>query len=417
MTTFATTFLYVVLAGLAVQLWLAARQARHIIAHRDRVPAPFDDRITLQQHQKAASYSLAGLSIERWDLALSTLVLLGWTLGGGLDWLDRQIGLLGLAGPWHGVMLILAVVLVGTLLELPLSIWRTFGIEQRFGFNRTTPAGFAKDHLLGAMLTIVLGAPLLAVILWLMDSAGATWWLWAWLVWMAFSLGMTWAYPTWIAPLFNKFKPLDKEALRSRLEKLLQRCGFRSNGMFVMDGSRRSAHGNAYFTGFGANKRIVFFDTLLDGLDDNEVEAVLAHELGHFKRRHITKMLLVSSAMSLAGLALLGWLSQQPWFYEGLGVSHASSATALALFMLALPAFSVFLGPLMSRLSRRHEFEADAFAAEQTDARHLVSGLVKMYRDNASTLTPDPLYSAFHHSHPPALVRIAHLESRVPNGA
>jgi STE24 endopeptidase len=260
----------------------------------------------------------------------------------------------------------------------------------------------------------MLGVPLLAVILWLMASAGDYWWLWAWLVWMGFSLLLTWAYPIWIAPLFNKFKPLQDAALRTRLEALLQRCGFRSNGMFIMDGSRRSAHGNAYFTGFGANKRIVFFDTLLDGLEGDEVEAVLAHELGHFKRRHVIKMLAVSALMSLFGLALLGWLSQQAWFYSDLGVERMTPALALALFMFVLPAFTVFVNPLMARFSRRHEFEADDFAAEQTDPRHLISGLVKMYRDNASTLTPDPLYSAFYHSHPPAPVRIAHLSSKIP---
>jgi STE24 endopeptidase len=412
MMNFTTIFVFFLVVGVGLQLWLAARQAVHIRAHRNQVPAAFADRITLEQHRKAADYSLAGLAIERWDLALSTLVLVVWTLGGGLDWLDGQIAALALPSPWHGVALILGLVLIGSLVELPLSIWRTFGVEQRFGFNRTTAGGYARDRLLGALLTVILGAPLLAVILWLMDDAGAYWWVWAWGVWMAFTLTVTWAYPIFIAPLFNKFKPLDNVALRSRLEQLLHRCGFRSSGMFVMDGSRRSAHGNAYFTGFGNNKRIVFFDTLLDGLNDDEVEAVLAHELGHFKRRHIVKRLVLSSLMALAGLAVLGWLTQQTWFYADLGVTRPSSATALALFMLVLPVFTVFLGPLMSRLSRRHEFEADAFAAEQTDARHLISGLVKMYRDNASTLTPDPLYSAFHHSHPPAPVRIAHLQAR-----
>jgi STE24 endopeptidase len=412
MSMFTQLFLVIVLAGLVVQWWLASRQSRHIVTHRDKVPPQFIDRISLQQHQRAAGYSLAGLRIERVDLVLSTALLLVWTLGGGLDWIDHRLGLLELAPLWHGVALILAVVLIGGLIELPLSIWRTFGVEQRFGFNRTTIGGFIKDRVLGVVLTLALGAPLLAVMLWLMDSAGPTWWVWAWLVWMGFSLFMTWAYPIWIAPLFNRFEKLDDEALRERLEGLLQRCGFRSNGMFVMDGSRRSSHGNAYFTGFGSNKRIVFFDTLLDGLDDEEVEAVLAHELGHFKRRHIVKMLMLSALLALAGLALLGWLSQQPWFYQDLGVSRPSSATALALFMLVLPAFTLFLGPLMSRLSRRHEFEADDFAAQQTDPGHLISGLVKMYRDNASTLTPDPLYSAFYHSHPPALVRIANLQTR-----
>ena len=264
------------------------------------------------------------------------------------------------------------------------------------------------------LLTLALGTPLIAAILALMSGAGGYWWFWAWLVWMGFSLLVTWVYPIWIAPLFNTFEPLADASLRTRLERLLQRCGFRSKGMFVMDGSRRSAHGNAYFTGFGANKRIVFFDTLLDGLDADEIEAVLAHELGHFKRRHVVKMLALSALMALFGLALLGWLAQQPWFYGDLGVERSSNALALVLFMLVLPVFTIFVSPVMAHVSRRYEFEADAFAAEQTDPRNLISGLVKMYRDNASTLTPDPLYSAFYHSHPPAPVRIDHLSSRIP---
>jgi len=414
MSTFTTIFLITVFAGLALQLWLAARQATYIRSHAEAVPPAFADRISLEQHQKAASYSLARLGVDRWDLVLGMLVLLGWTIGGGLNWLDAAIDTVSLPSPWSGVTLILTVIFIGSLIELPLSIWRTFGIEARFGFNHNTPAGFIRDKLLTIVLTLILGMPLIAVILWLMSTAGDYWWLWAWLVWMVFTLLVTWAYPIWIAPLFNKFQPLQDASLRTRLESLLERCGFRSNGMFIMDGSRRSAHGNAYFTGFGANKRIVFFDTLLDGLEDNEVEAVLAHELGHFKRRHIIKMLAVSSFLSLCGLALLGWLSQQAWFYAGLGVERATPALALILFLFALPVFTVFISPLMARFSRRHEFEADDFAAEQTDPRHLISGLVKMYRDNASTLTPDPLYSAFYHSHPPAPVRIAHLSTKIP---
>lgn len=414
MNTFTSVFLIMVFAGLALQLWLASRQAIHIIDNRATVPPAFVGRISLKDHQKAASYSLARLGLERWDLALSALLLLGWTLGGGLNWLDALVAGFGLGPLWSGMALLMGAVLIGGLVELPLSVWRTFGIEERFGFNRTSPAGFVKDRLLGIVLTLLLGVPLLAAILWLMAEAGTYWWLWAWAVWMGFSLFITWAYPIWIAPVFNKFKPLDDLSLRSRLEALLQRCGFRSNGMFVMDGSRRTAHGNAYFTGFGQNKRIVFFDTLLNGLSADEVEAVLAHELGHFKRRHIVKTLALSSVLALVGLALLGWLSQQSWFYSGLGVDRTSPALALALFMFVLPVFTLFVAPLMARLSRRHEFEADDFAAEQTDPRHLISGLVKMYRDNASTLTPDPLYSAFYHSHPPAPVRIAHLSSKLP---
>ncbi len=407
-------FLFAVVAGLTVQLWLAGRQAAHIISHMGTVPPAFAANISLEQHRTAARYSLARLGVERWDLVLGSAVLLGWTLAGGLGWLDNAMASIGLGTLWHGVALVIGVVLVGSLIDLPLSIWRTFGVEARFGFNRTTPGGFAKDRLLGLVLGLVLGVPLVAAILWLMARAGDLWWLWAWLLWMAFSMFITWAYPIWIAPLFNKFKALDDTALRTRLEGLLQRCGFTSNGMFVMDGSRRSAHGNAYFTGFGANKRIVFFDTLLDGLEADEVEAVLAHELGHFKRRHVVKMLAISALMSLLGLALLGWLAGQQWFYAGLGVARPGNAAALVLFMLVMPVFTVFVSPLLARLSRRHEFEADDFAAAQTDPKHLISGLVKMYRDNASTLTPDPLYSAFHHSHPPAPVRIAHLSSKIP---
>ncbi|MCP5429628.1 MAG: M48 family metallopeptidase [Chromatiaceae bacterium] len=414
MSTFTMIFLFAVVAGLTVQLWLAGRQAAHIISHMGTVPPAFAANISLEQHRTAARYSLARLGVERWDLVLGSAVLLGWTLAGGLGWLDNAMASIGLGTLWHGVALVIGVVLVGSLIDLPLSIWRTFGVEARFGFNRTTPGGFAKDRLLGLVLGLVLGVPLVAAILWLMARAGDLWWLWAWLLWMAFSLFITWAYPIWIAPLFNKFKALDDTALRTRLEGLLQRCGFTSNGMFVMDGSRRSAHGNAYFTGFGANKRIVFFDTLLDGLEADEVEAVLAHELGHFKRRHVVKMLAISALMSLLGLALLGWLAGQQWFYAGLGVARPGNAAALVLFMLVMPVFTVFVSPLLARLSRRHEFEADDFAAAQTDPKHLISGLVKMYRDNASTLTPDPLYSAFHHSHPPAPVRIAHLSSKIP---
>ncbi len=413
MQIITVVFLLALVAGLLLQLWLIARQAAHIIAHRDSVPDAFDASIELSEHRRAASYSLARLAADRWDLALAAVMVVVWTLGGGLGWLEVATSQLVSDPLWSGVLLILATLLISGLIELPLSAWRTFGIEQRFGFNRTTPGRFLTDRMLGALLAVLLGAPLSAAFLWLMTSAGGLWWLWAWLVWMAFSLFITWAYPTLIAPLFNRFEPLGDPQLRQRLESLLQRCGFRSNGMFVMDGSRRSAHGNAYFTGFGSNKRIVFFDTLLEGLDPNEVEAVLAHELGHYKLRHVVKRLLASAVTALLGLGLLGWLSAQDWFYSGLGVDHASPALALALFLLILPVFGVFFSPLTAYFSRRHEYEADDFAADQTDARFLISGLVKMYRDNASTLTPDPLYSAFYHSHPPAPLRIAHLSSKL----
>jgi len=413
MQIITVVFLLALATGLALQLWLIARQAAHIIAHRSAVPQAFDASVTLSEHRTAASYSLARLAVDRWDLALAAVIVVAWTLGGGLSWLDSTTSQLVPDPLWSGVLLILAMVLIGGLIELPLSAWRTFGIEQSFGFNRTTPGRFLIDRIMGAVLVVLLGAPLSAAILWLMTSAGTLWWLWAWLVWMAFSLFITWAYPTLIAPLFNRFEPLGDDQLRSRLEALLQRCGFRSNGMYVMDGSRRSAHGNAYFTGFGGNKRIVFFDTLLEGLDASEVEAVLAHELGHYKRRHVVKRLFASAVTALLGLSLLGWLSAHDWFYSGLGVDPASPALALALFILILPVFAVFFSPITAYFSRRHEYEADDFAADQTDPRCLISGLVKMYRDNASTLTPDPLYSAFYHSHPPAPLRIAHLSSKL----
>ena len=413
MLTFTQIFLITLTAGTLLQLWLANRQAAHVLANKHAVPPAFADKITLERHQTAASYTLARLGIERWKLIIGPLVLLAWTLGGLLGLLDQSLLGLALSPLWQGVLLILAVLLIDMLIDLPLELYSTFGVESRFGFNRSTPGQFAKDKALELALSVVLGLPLLAAILWLMDSAGDYWWAWAWLLWMGFTLFITWAFPTWIAPLFNKFEPLADGSLRARLESLLSRCGFKSNGMFVMDGSKRSAHGNAYFTGFGRNKRIVFFDTLLEGLSESQVEAVLAHELGHFKRRHILKMLLTSAALSLAGLALLGWLSQQTWFYDGLGVSRQSDALALMLFILMMPVFTVFFSPLMSAFSRKHEYEADDFAAQQTNAQDLIDGLVNMYRDNASTLTPDPWYSAFHHSHPPAPLRIAHLASKL----
>jgi len=413
MPTLTLLFLIALAAGTALQWWLLSRQARHVAAHADAVPPAFAEGISLADHQKAASYTLAKLGLARWELLIGPLVLLAWTLGGGLALLDRSWLAADWPPLWHGVALLASLSLISGLLDLPLRVAATFGVETRFGFNRTTPGRFVSDLLLETLVGLLIGTPLIAVMLWLMMEAGGLWWLWAWGVWMGFMLVMTWAYPTLIAPMFNKFEPLEQGELRGRLENLLTRCGFHSDGMFVMDGSKRSAHGNAYFTGFGRNKRIVFYDTLLNGLEPPEVEAVLAHELGHFKRRHIVKMLLVTAILSLAGLAALGWLSQQAWFYTGLGVDRQSPALALALFMLVLPVFGVFFQPLLSAFSRKHEFEADAYAAEQASANDLIGGLVKMYRDSASTLTPDPLYSAFHHSHPPAPVRVAHLSSKL----
>jgi STE24 endopeptidase len=401
-------FLLALATGTAIELWLLQRHVGNIRRHRHAVPEAFRERISLQEHQKAADYALDKSRIYRVELLLQTLPLLLLTIGGGIDWIN---------GFWQtleppllaGSGLIVSVFLVLAVLGLPFSIWRTFVLESKFGFNRTTPGRFALDLLLQTLLSLLLGLPLIAAILWLMQEAGTFWWLAAWLVWIGFSLLVSWIYPTLIAPLFNRFTPLQAGPLKARIDALLQRIGFASKGIFVMDGSKRSGHGNAYFTGFGRQKRIVFFDTLIERLDESEMEAVLAHELGHFKRRHVLKQLLLSGVFALAGLALLGWLAQQSWFYQGLGVTQHSNALALLLFLLVTPVFTQFLHPLLGQLSRRYEFEADSFAVAQTGAEPMISALVKLYRDNASTLTPDPLYSAYHDSHPPAPVRIAHL--------
>ncbi|MCW8919166.1 MAG: M48 family metallopeptidase [Gammaproteobacteria bacterium] len=411
MHSFTLLFLAMLAVSLALQLWLEQRQLRHVIAHRGAVPAPFASQVTLQAHQKAADYTVAKVRLSRFELLYGSLILLGLTLGGGLELLDQLWHGLQLGELWGGVAFLLSLTLLTSLLDLPFTLYRTFRIEQRFGFNKATLALFATDQLKQLLLMLLIGAPMAALVLWLMDSSGDNWWLYVWVVWSGFTLLMMWAYPALIAPLFNRFTPLADEALRTRIEKLLARCGFTSNGVFVMDGSRRSSHGNAYFSGLGSNKRIVFFDTLLDTLSSEEIEAVLAHELGHFRRNHIKKRIALMMAMSLAGLALLGWLMQQPWFYSALGVTTPSVHSALALFLLVLPVFTFFLQPLMALSMRRHEFEADAFAAAQAQASDLITALVKLYQENASTLTPDHLYSAFHDSHPPAPVRIAHLSS------
>jgi len=411
MNAFSLIFLLALAAGLAVEWWLLRRQARHVQAHADRVPDAFADRIELAQHRKAADYTLAQIQASRCELGFGAVWLVLLTLGGGIALLQALWGAPGWDPLWSGTALVLSVLLLLGLLDLPYDAWRTFGIEARFGFNRTTAGQFVRDKLLGALLALALGGPLVAAVLWVMAAGGELWWLYAWLVWMAFTLTLSWAYPRVIAPLFNRFTALEAGPVRERLERLVERCGFRSDGMFVMDGSKRSSHGNAYFTGLGRSKRIVFFDTLLNALAPEELEAVLAHELGHFRRRHVAKRLLAIAAITLVGLAVLGWLRTQPWFYAGLGVAEASPAVALLLFLLVAPVFTQFLRPVGAWLSRRQEFEADAYAAAQADAAALIRALVKLYRDNASTLTPDPVYSAFHHSHPPAPVRIAHLES------
>ncbi len=411
MNTFSYLFLIALACSIGVRLWLAMRHIAHVKKHRDTVPDSFSGRIPLEDHHKAADYTLTNTRIGMIALFYDSLLLLGWTLGGGLEWLDFQWRAAGLQPVMTGVGVMFSAMLIMALLELPFSLYHTFVVEERFGFNRSTPGVFVTDLLKNAVLLIVIGGPLIALALWIMEASGGLWWLYVWLVWMTFTLVMFWAYPAVIAPLFNKFSPLDNDKLKERIQALMDKCGFRSKGIFVMDGSKRSGHGNAYFTGFGSNKRIVFFDTLLESLEPPEIEAVLAHELGHFKLKHIQKRLLSTFALSLAALALLGWLAGEAWFYQGLGVSQSSPWMALMLFMLAMPVFTFFLQPLMSLLSRKHEFEADAYAVQQSSGADLIHALVKMYRENASTLTPDPLYSAFHDSHPPAPVRISHISA------
>lgn len=413
MHSFTLLFLLMLALSVAVQLWLGLRQQRHVLAHREEVPTPFLGQISEQAHQKAADYTLSKLGVGRYEALYGAVILLILTLGGGLNLLDELWRSLGLSELWLGTAFILSLFLITAILDLPFTLYRTFGLEQRFGFNRTTPRLFVSDMLKQGLLLLLLGAPLAALVLWLMNTAGSLWWLYVWGVWSGFTLLMLWAYPAFIAPLFNRFEPLQDQALRERIETLLARCGFASNGIFVMDGSRRSAHGNAYFSGTGNNKRIVFFDTLLESLNGDEIEAVLAHELGHFRRKHVRTRLIQMMAMSFAGLAILGWLIQQPWFFTALGVNEASTHAALVLFLLVMPVFSFFIQPLMALSMRKHEFEADDFAAQHASAQDLINALVKLYKENASTLTPDPLYSAWHDSHPPAPVRIAHLSTRL----
>lgn len=413
MNGFTVVFVVILGASLAVRLWLGQRHLEHIRRHRASVPAAFRDRIGLAAHHKAADYTSAKVRFGRWDLGAETVVLLLWTLGGGLALLAEAWGSLGLSPVVTGTGVLTSLFVIAALVDLPFDAYRTFVIEERFGFNRTRPGLFLGDHLKQMALMVALGAPLSAAVLWTLHHAGDLWWLYAWGIWLAFNLFLVWAYPLFLAPLFNRFEPLTDGDVRARIEGLLTRNGLASDGIFVMDGSRRSGHGNAYFTGFGRGKRVVFFDTLLERLAADEVEAVLAHEVGHYKHRHIAQRLVVMAATSLAGLAVLGWLMGQDWFYAGLGVAQPSGHAALALFLLVLPVFTFFLQPVGAWLSRRHEYEADAFAAAQSDPRVLVQALVKLYQDNAATLTPDPLYSAFYDSHPPAPLRVAHLQARV----
>lgn len=415
MSSYAFTVLFISLlvVSVSVRFWLASRQIRHVLAHRHAVPAQFAEKIPLAAHQKAADYTVAKSKLGIVMLLVNTAVLIGFTLLGGLQWLSVTI--LNLTGPGmtYQIALLVAFAAISAVIVLPFDYYKQFVLEERFGFNKMTLSLFITDMIKGALLSAAIGLPLIWVILLLMDKSGDLWWLYAWMVWSGFQLLMLVLYPSVIAPMFNKFTPLTDDSLRSRIENLMHRVGFASKGLFVMDGSKRSAHGNAYFSGFGAAKRIVFFDTLLARLAPQEIEAVLAHELGHFKLKHIVKRIIVIFAVSLGFLALLGYLKTQTWFYTGLGVDPmlgtSNDAMALILFMLVLPVFTFLFSPLMSLSSRKHEFEADAFAAKHSDPHDLVSALVKLYEDNASTLTPDPLHSAFYDSHPPATVRINRL--------
>ncbi|MFP5399343.1 MAG: M48 family metallopeptidase [Gammaproteobacteria bacterium] len=412
-------FAAVVALSFAVKLWLASRQVRHVAQHRDTVPAAFADVVPLAAHRKAADYTLARARLGVLGTAFGTAVLLGWTLLGGLDALNVAVRD-ALQPAWgdlgYQLALLAAFTLIASLLDLPFDLYHTFVLEQRFGFNRMTWRLYLADAAKSLLLSALIGLPLAALVLWIMGASGGLWWLWAWVVWVGFQLLVLVLYPTLIAPLFNRFEPLADETLKARVQALMARCGFAAKGLFVMDGSRRSAHGNAYFTGLGAAKRVVFFDTLLAKLTPGEVEAVLAHELGHYKRRHVLQRMVLVFAVSLAALALLGWLAAQPWFYVGLGVEPnlgaPNDALALLLFALALPPATFLLAPLAATLSRRHEFEADAYACAQANGRDLANALLKLHQDNASTLTPDPVYVRFYYSHPPASERLAALAAQ-----
>ena len=415
---FTAAFLCAVALSTATRLWLALRQIRYVTRNRETVPASFAATITLPAHQKAADYSVAKTRLGIVDIAFGVLVLLALTLGGGLQWISVQWArVFDPAGYWHGVALAMSVVFMLSVLDLPLTLYRTFGVEAKFGFNRMTLPLFLADLAKQTLLGAALGVPLLLLVLWLMAGMGELWWLYVWLAWMGFNLLILMIYPTFIAPAFNRFTPLSDPTLAERIGQLLTRCGFKAQGLYVMDGSKRSSHGNAYFTGFGAAKRIVLFDTLLTRLAPAEVEAVLAHELGHFKRHHVWKRVAILFAMSLGMLWVLGRLIGEAWFYGGLNVHAHGTAMALVLFFLVVPFFTFLLQPLTSLYSRNHEFEADAYAAEHSDPADLVRALVKLYQDNAATLTPDPLHSAFYDSHPPAATRIARLRQAAAGSA
>ncbi len=413
--TFTAFFCLLLAAGLLTRTVLASRQIRHVARHRHQVPAAFAQTISPEAHAKAADYTIAKTRFGLLEMAFESAVLLGWTLLGGLDLLNQALLAWMGGGLLQELALLGSFALIGGLVSLPLAWYATFHLEERFGFNKMTPGLWVSDLIKGTLVGAVVGLPIAALVLWLMQAAGPTWWLWAWGAWMVFNLLALVLYPTVIAPLFNKFEPLTDDTLNTRVQALMARCGFSAKGLYVMDGSKRSAHANAYFTGFGAAKRVVFFDTLLRQLTPGEVDAVLAHELGHYRRRHILKRIVLLFAMSLGGFALLGWVSSQAWFYSGLGVYPAmdapNDALALILFLLAAPLATYFLSPLMAQLSRRHEFEADAYAVEHTSGADLASALLKLYQDNASTLTPDPVYARFYYSHPPASERLSRLQA------
>ncbi len=411
---FTLLFLFALGISLSVQLWLNQRQITHVARHRDHLPPEFVDQIPLSAHQKAADYTIAKGRFSRWMILVDGLLLLLWTLGGGLQTIHNLAQQTGWSTIPAGVLTIILFAFISTLLHLPASLYQTFIIESQFGFNNTTKKTFVSDLIKGLLLGLVIGTPLLYSILWLMQSAGREWWIYAWSLWFGFTLLISWAYPRLIAPLFNRFTPLEKQALKTSIQELLDRSGFKSKGIFMMDGSKRSSHGNAYFTGLGKSKRIVFFDTLLKSLQTKQIIAILAHELGHFKHRHIIKGMLLSAILSLLGFAILAWLLPQKGFYHGLGVETPSLALALLLFTLVSPVFTFLLQPVMAWYSRKNEFEADRYAAQQSDPQDLISALIKLYEENASTLTPDKLHSRFYDSHPPALERIRHLQTQNP---
>ena len=413
MNTFTIVFLIALVISYSIQFWLSVRQKSYVLKHRDRVPEAFSKSVSLTAHQKAADYTIEKSKLSDIDSVIGIVLLLLLTLGGGISLVFRFWSGFDLSPMLAGLGSVATIYVVMTLVEIPTSLYQTFVIEEKYGFNKNTLKQFFKDQALSVALVFLIGMPILAMILWVMDSIGSLWWLYAWAILMFFSLLMSWLFPTLIAPLFNKFTPMEEGSLKQRIKALLERCGFSSKGIFIMDGSRRSGHGNAYFTGLGNNKRIVFFDTLINSLDEEELEAVLAHELGHFKCKHVIKMLGASAVMTLISFAILGWLITQPWFFNGLGVEVQSNAAALLLFMLVSPIFTIFMQPISAFFQRKFEFEADEFATRNAKAGKMVSGLVKLYEENASTLTPDPLYSAFHYSHPPAAIRIAHIEEKM----